>query len=425
MNPDLLFRSACIIDPESPFNGQTRDILVKKGHIAAIGTGLPAEDIPVIDCRGLSLSPGLFDMQVSCGEPGYEEKETFQTLSDAALSGGITDVLVMPSLQPVTDQRSQVEYIRRIKAKIPLSVHVAGALSAGLKGQELAGLYDMFLGGAIAFTDDKSPVNNSMLLHLALQYSGVSGGLLMLHSEDPWMSLGGKINEGEMSVTLGMKGAPALSEELGVMRNIALAQYNNTGIHLSGISTKGAVALVRKAKSENIPVSCSVYAHQLYFDETALGGFSSLYKVWPPLRTHEDRLALAEGLKDGTIDVICSDHRPENKENKEVEFDQAAHGITGLETLYGAAAYALGDTVSPELLVAKMSHAPRQLLGLEPVRILENTPARFFLYNPQEEYTFSRELIRSKSSNTPFPGKPLKGKIKGTFVSGHWFENGA
>lgn len=416
---DLFLRNVRVLDPESPRNGDQVHLLISNGKIQKIGEVNPTENALVIEEPNMFVAPGLFDMQVTCGEPGHEEKETFESLSQAALSGGITDVLVMPANVPATDNRGQVEYIKKIAAGLPLNVHVAGALSAKLKGVDLAELYDMHQGGAIAFTDDKSPIENPVLLHLALQYARISGGAILVHNEESAMRLGGNVHEGEMSTRLGMKGAPALSETLGITRNIALAKYHNSPIHLSGISSEESVELIRAAKAEGLKVTCSVYAHQLYFNDTSLESFHSNFKVWPPLRTENDRLALIKGVSDGTIDVICSDHRPENTENKDVEFEFAAFGITGLETMFGAAFRSLGAE-KKELLIEKMAHAPRRIMGLNKISIEEGSEARIVVFR-DETFTFQKDHIRSKSSNTPFIGKELQGRILGTYTSaGGW-----
>ena len=421
-----IFRSLKVVDPHSPFHNKTVDLLINAGKIERVADGsarsLMADNAIENDFPGYSVSPGIFDMQVSSGEPGYEEKESVISLNDAALAGGITEVLLMPGLSPVTENRGQVEYLEKLYNGTSITAHIAGALSSGMEGKELSGFIDMRSGGAIAFTDDKSPVNNPVLLHLALQYSKASGGLVMVHCEDSKMSLGGKVNEGEISVKLGIKGAPSISEELGVMRNIALAEYHDAKIHLSGISTKSSVHLIRKAKAKGLKISCSVYAHQLYFNETELEGFDSFFKVWPPLRTDADQEALIEGIADGTIDVICSDHRPENQEQKQVEFEYAAFGMSGLETLFGATLKACKGKVETEKLIEKLCYAPRNLFGLNTPTIREGNSASFFIYNAEEEFTFTDDMIRSKSANNPFPGRKLQGRVAGTFTAEKWFE---
>ncbi|MBX7202089.1 MAG: dihydroorotase [Bacteroidia bacterium] len=418
----FIFRQVLVTDPGSRHNGEVTDILVANQQIKDIGKQLeaPEDAIEIKFSSDAAVAPGIFDMQVCSGEPGFEEKETLSETSQAALKGGVTDFLLMPSLHPVTDHRSQVEYLRKLGHSLPVGLHVAGALSAGMKGADLSELYDMRQGGALAFTDDKHPVENTLLLYLALQYVKVSGGLIMVHCEDPGLRLGGMVHEGEAAMRIGMKGTPALAEELGVMRAIALSQHLNSKIHLSGISTAASVGLVRRAKEEGVKVSCSVYAHHLHFNDSALQYFDSNFKVWPPLRGEVDRLALIEGLKDDTIDVICSDHRPETIETKDVEFDFASYGISGLDTLFGAGYFNFSELNN---LIRKLAYTPRELLGIEVPTIAKGSAARFFVYH-DKNYCFKAGMLGGRAKNTPFVGQNLRGMVLGCITGeGGWIAN--
>ena len=410
----VLIKNVLVIDPKSRFNKQRIDLKITAGRILINQAADKSEEI---DGSHLAVSPGLFDFQVSCGEPGQEEKETIATLAQAALNGGVTGLQLMPTLLPVIDNRGSVEYLKSLAEKTAVNMVPAGALSVNLEGKDMAELADMFAGGCRGFTDDKKAVKNPVLLHLALQYTKVSGGLIMTHAEESAMSLGGKINEGLMSVQLGMKGAPSVSEEIGVMRNLALAEYHAVPIHILGVSSKRTVELIREAKEKGIAVTCSVYAHHLYFSDQDLAGFDSNLKVWPPLRSAEDRTALIEAVRMGVIDVISSDHRPETIENKAVEFGFAANGISGIETFFGASRFALARTEDLEVLIQKMAITPRELLGLSVPKIDNESIADLFFYNPNEEFTFSKEQILSKSKNSPFLGNSLKGRIYGVSTS--------
>ncbi len=410
----ILIKNVLVVDPQSRFNKQRIDLKITDGRIQI---NQPAGNSKEIDGTQLAVSPGLFDFQASCGEPGHEEKETIATLARAALNGGVTGLQLMPTLSPVTDNRGSVEYLKSLAAKTSVAMVPAGALSVNLEGKDMAELADMFAGGCRGFTDDKKAIKNPVLLHLALQYAKISGGLIMTHAEESAMSLGGKMHEGLMSVQLGMKGAPSVSEEIGVMRNLALAEYHQAPIHILGVSSEKSVELIREAKEKGIAVTCSVYAHHLYFRDQDLAGFDSNLKVWPPLRSIEDRKALIEAVRTGVIDVISSDHRPETIENKAVEFGFAANGISGIETLFGSSRFALARTEDLEVLIQKMAITPRELLGL-PVPTIDNeSVADLFFYNPDEEFTFSKEQIHSKSKNSPFPGNRLKGRIYGVSTS--------
>ena len=409
-----LFKNLRLVDSRNSLNGQICDIEVRDGIIFRIGKALSADNVEIIDFENSCISPGLFDMQVTCGEPGEEEKETFDSLEKAAISGGITGLLLMPSSHPVCDNRSQVEFILRNCQTRKTEVFASGSISVGTKGVQLAEMADMKAAGALAFTDDKSPIDNSVLVHLAMQYNQITGGLLLFHAEDSMMSLGGKINEGLINVQLGLKGAPAIAEELGVVRLLTLARYHNARIH-------NAIAHIRKAKQEGLQVTCSTYAHHLFFNDEVLLQFDSRFKVWPPLRSEKDRAALIDAVCDGTIDVIASDHRPQTIENKDVEFDYAKFGSIGLESLWSAAVSSIPST-EIALLIERMSHSPRKLLGLDEIKISEGEKANFFVYNLNETFTFGKEHIRSKSSNSAFLNQSLKGKIKGTYSESTWFE---
>lgn len=410
-NKNVLIKNILVIDPRSSLNRQRVDLGIVEGKISI---NVPFKAETEIDGTNLAVSPGLFDFQVSGGEPGHEEKETISTLASAALNGGVTGLQLMPNLVPATDNRGTVEYLKSLAARTSVTMIPAGALSVNLEGKDMAELADMYAGGARAFTDDKKSIKNPVLLHLALQYGKISGGLILTHAEESAMRLGGKINEGLMSVQLGMIGSPSISEEIGLMRNLTLAEYHKAEIHILGVSSKRSVALIREAKAKGVKVTCSVYAHQLFFSDEALSGFDTNLKVWPPLRSEKDRLELISGVLDGTIDVISSDHRPETIENKAVEFGFATDGISGIETLFSAARTILCNNNDLETLIHRMAIAPRELLGIQ-VPVIENhQTAELFFYNPDEEFTFTKEQLRSKSKNSPLVGKTLKGKIYGT-----------
>ena len=416
-----LFKNLRIVDSRNSLNGEICDLEIRDGIILRIGKVLNAENTEIIDCEDFCVSPGLFDMQVTCGEPGDEEKETFDTLEKAALSGGITGLLLMPSTHPVCDNRSQVEFIIRNCQNRKMAVYASGSISVGTKGIQLAEMADMKAAGALAFTDDKSPIDNSVLVHLAMQYNKITEGLLLFHAEDSMMSLGGKVNEGLINVQLGLKGSPSIAEELGVVRLLTLARYHNARIHIQGISSENAIAHIRKAKKEGMQVTCSTYAHHLFFNDEVLLQFDSRFKVWPPLRSEKDRKALIDALCDGTIDVVASDHRPQTIENKDVEFDYAKFGSIGLESFWSAAVASIPSN-DIAMLIERMSHTPRRLLGLDEIKISEGEKANFFVYNLNETFTIEKEHIRSKSSNTAFLNQSLKGKIKGTYSESTWFE---
>ena len=418
---NLLIKKVRIADSESKFNNQRTDVVIENGIYSRIGKDLQIEeDLLVIDGENLTLLPGVFDFQVNCGEPGEEENETFETLSAAALNGGVTGLLVMPSSVPSTDNRGQLEFKNKLCKQLAPDFRFAGFITRKGEGKTLSELHDMRNGGALAFTDNKLPSDHSLLIHLAIQYNSISGGLLLFHAEDSGLSMGGIMHESEISVRLGMKGAPSLAEETAVNKLLALAEYHNHPIFISGVSCEGSVNQIKKAKKSGIPVSCSAYIQNLYFCDEDLLDFDSVFKVWPPLRSKNDRQALIEASIDGTIDVLCSDHTPLNEEKKELEFAYASYGMAGTETLLQAGLSVLGEA-NLSRLVNLMCHMPRQLLGLNTCPVHEGGTADFVLVDTQAETTLLKEELKSKGVNNPYKGKSLKGKILGTYTSANWF----
>ncbi|MFN5318104.1 MAG: dihydroorotase [Bacteroidia bacterium] len=417
----VLFKNVRIAHPESNLHHQLCSILVRDGIIHINAQTDNSFEIEVFDCSGLLASPGLYDFQVTGGEPGFEERETFESLSNAAMRGGVTSLNLMPDLLPVTDHRGAAAFIHQSTADLPVEFVAAGALSVGMKGKDLTEMVALKQEGVAVFTDDKSALSNTLLLHLALQYTKLSGGIVMLHPDDAAITQGALVNEGESSTRLGLKSAPEISEILGIQRAITLAQYHDVPIFIAGISCAKSVDIIREAKSAHIKVYCSTYPHHLLFNDGCLEKFDSNYKVWPPLRSENDRIALIQGLRDGTIDVLCSDHRPEPIEHKDVEFAYARFGIEGIECLYAAARKALNSDSDIDVLIRALSINPRKIVGKEIPRIEDGAPANFFIYTPAEQFTFTEEMIFSKSSNSPYPGMQLQGKIYGTCTSKGWF----
>lgn len=403
----VVLASALILDPNSPHNGQRADILVEDGKITAIGKNLKGDR--TISSGNLCVSPGWLDLQADFCDPGNEQKETIASGAAAAAAGGFTGVLVMPSTHPPVQSKSEVEYLLRKAQGLAVDIYPAGALSQQLEGKDMAELYDMHLAGAKAFTDGHKAVHNAGLLVRTLMYSRNFNGKIFVHCDEKSISLDGKMNEGPMSTALGLKGIPALAEELMVARNIYLCEYAGAPLHFMNISTARSAELIRAAKKQGLPVTAAVNACNLAWDDSALEEFDSNLKVSPPLRSKEDIAALITALADGTIDAITSDHRPEDPESKVVEFDLAAFGMIGLET-----AFALARTAVPQLPVEKLaaifSAAPRRLLGLDAPVLKEGEPANLTAFDPDLEWTFTEKDIRSLSRNTPAIGKKLKGK---------------
>ncbi len=409
---NALIRSAKVIDRNSKFNGKTVDILIEKGIISKIGKTLKnAKKIKEISFKNLHVSAGWFDMRANFCDPGQEYKEDLNSGLKAAAKGGFTGVMVMPDTKPSTSTKSGIEYvINKTKGNI-VDALPAGSLSHNCEGKEIAEMYDMHSAGAVAFTDNKKSIRSSSLMNRALLYSQSFNGLIIDFPNDSELSHDGQINEGVVSTELGLKGIPALAEELMVNRNIYLAEYCNAQIHLSNISTKKSVKLIKEAKKKGLNITADVNSYHLLLDETELLNFDSNFKVTPPLRTKDDIKALVNGLKDGTLDVICSDHTPEDIENKLCEFDNAAFGMINLQTSFAVANS--NGKLTLEELISKITSAPREILGLEISEIKEGEKANMTLFNPKEKWSLKEEDIVSRSKNTPLIDKELTGVVYG------------
>ena len=394
------------------------DILIEKGIIQDIGENLTTpKDADIIEENGLHVSPGLFDLHVNFGDPGFEWKEDIQTGMLAAAKGGFTGVLCMPSTLPATDTKSQVEYIQKMSAGNVVNVHPAGSITKNLKGEELTEMFDMNRSGALAFTDDKNSIQHAGVMKLALLYAKNFGGIIMNQANDKSISKDGQMNEGVTSTLLGLKGIPSLAEDLMIARDIKLAEYTEGRLHFSCISTASSVELIRAAKKQGLKITADVAIHNLVLDETVCKGFDTRNKVNPALRTQKDIKALLKGLKDGTIDAICTDHTPQDIEHKKIEFDNAEFGMIGLQTAFSLACQ-LEQEIGLEGIIDKMAINPRKILGIEAPEVNIEKAANLCLFNPSTEWTLEEKDIVSKSKNTPFVGKTLKGKIVGVVNNG-------
>lgn len=411
---NVLLKSVTIVESGSILNGKTQDILIEKGVISEIGKSITApKNFKIIDEKGLYISMGWMDMRANFCDPGHEYKEDLHSGLNAAAAGGFTEVLAMPDTTPPTDNKGAIEYIiNKTKGNI-VNCLAAGCLSHHAEGAEIAEMYDMHTAGAKAFTDNKNGVSSPSLLNRALLYSQSFDGLIMDFPNNKELSAGGQMNEGVVSTQLGLKGIPKLAEELMVNRDVYLAEYCNAKIHLTNISTKQSVKLIKEAKKKGIQVTADVNAHHLYLNEEALLHFDTNAKVMPPLRTKEDIKALISGLKDGTIDAICSDHTPEDIENKQCEFDNATPGMIALQTAFSNALMALENKLELSEIIAKFTANPRKILGLNTQGIELGKRANLTLFKPQEEWTLTANNIVSKVKNTPLLDQKLKGKVVG------------
>ena len=415
---NTLIKAALIIDPESPHHKKNFDVLISDGIIKKIDKNIDTKADTVIDGKNCILSPGFFDLHVSFGEPGFEFKEDLESGCKAAAAGGFTDVIQMPSTFPVMQNSAAIQMTTNKKANQLVTVHAAGALSVDMEGHDMTEMYDMHKSGAACFTDHKNAVQDAGVMLRSLLYVKTFDGLVMSFPDDRSLSGKGQMNEGSASTQLGLKGIPALAEELMVARDLMLCEYAEGKIHFSTISTKGSVELIRKAKKAGLKVTCDVAAHHLLLDESKIEEFDTRFKIKPPLRSQEDINALKEGLKDGTIDAICSDHIPEDVENKQKEFDLAAFGAEGLETAFAAANTALKDSMKIEQIIEKFTSAPRKIISQPQIKIAEGETACLTLFNPDEVWDVKESDIKSKSRNNPFVGMKLTGKIKAVLNQG-------
>ncbi|MFN1835961.1 dihydroorotase family protein [Balneola sp. MJW-20] len=402
---------------------ETLRIRIEDGMITALGKDLKAQKgEEVHDFGGAYISPGWMDMHVHLREPGFEHKETVETGCRAAAFGGFTAVACMPNTKPPTHTRDVVEFIRKKAEKLPVDVHPIGCVTKDRKGESIAEMADMAEGGAVAFSDDGDPVVDSQVMRVALEYSSMLGKPIINHEEDLKLSRPGHMNEGKVSTRLGLDGTPGIAEEVMIARDILLAEYTGGHVHVAHISTRKAVDLVRDAKKKGIKVTTEVCTHHfdLTDEEIEKTNFNTNFKMHPPLRTQDDVDAMIEGLVDGTIDVICTDHAPHAIEEKEVEFIYAPNGILGLGTAWPVTNMCLYQTKKLDLqqLMDKLVYNPRTILNLEHPEIAEGKKANLTVFNTDEEWTYDLKNVRSKSKNSPYLDKKLKGRALAIYNNG-------
>lgn len=418
----LLIQNVIIADPRSALNGKKSDLLIIDGQIAEITTSgsLKANDAEVLNADGGFASPGWFDMRVNFREPGEEQKETILSGQNAAAAGGFTGVLMMPSVKPAVSTRSGVEYIRSKSAGHLVDVIPSGSITVERAGKELAEMFDMMLGGAPVFTDDKRYIENTGLMLRAMQYAGNINARLIAYAEDTSLAGSNTANESAVTTLLGMKGAAAISEVIAIERDLNLVRYSGLPLHFAGISSREAVEAIRSAKMEGLPVTAEVFIYHLVFDDSSLESFDSNFKVKPPLRGIHDVEILREAVLDGTIDVISSDHSPQDPESKMVEFDYAAFGMSSLETVYPALRSAFGNELNETRIAELMSINPRGLLGIQIPRIQQNEQANITIFHPDLNWNYSRANMQSKSVNSPYFNQDMKGRVIAVVNNGRY-----
>ncbi|MFD0779143.1 dihydroorotase family protein [Flavobacterium myungsuense] len=410
----IIIRAAKIINPKSTYHNKVVDIKIDGETITEIGEKLEqTSDFQEIKLDNLHVSEGWFDSSVSLGEPGFEERETIANGLNVAAKSGFTAIALQPNSYPIIDNQSQVNFVKAKAQEFATELYPIGALTSASLGKDLAELFDMKNAGAIAFGDYNKNTNNPNLLKIALQYTQDFNGLVIAFSQNTEIKGNGVVNEGIVSTRLGLKGIPAMAEEIEIARNLFLLEYTGGKLHIPTISSTKSVQLIKEAKAKGLDVTCSVSVHQLVLTDEALEEFDSRYKVNPPLRTEPDRQALLKGIQDGTIDIITSDHNPIDVEHKKMEFDLAKNGTIGLESTFGA----LSTVLPLETIIQKLTEK-KSRFGIESHTIDKGNIANITLFSPEENWTFEKENILSKSKNSAFLGAKMKGKAYGIYNKG-------
>ena len=399
------------------------DLLVEDGKIAAVGTCLDADGAEAVDAAGLIVAPGLVDIHTHLREPGFEAKEDIISGTKAAANGGVTTVACMPNTKPVVDNAAIVEAIEQsAKRESYANVKVIGAISKGEKGEELAEMGDMAEKGAVAFSDDGQFVRSSRLFLLAAEYIRSFDKPLLCHSIDPELEAGGYMHEGEVSARTGIPGIPSVSEDIAVARDCIIAQYTGAHVHICHVASKGALEIIRAFKAKGAPVTCEVTAHHLTLTDEMCSGFDASCRVSPPLRSREHVQALIDGVLDGTVDCIVTDHAAHASEEKDVEFRKAPNGFPGLELSLGVILTELYHKGVLDLMtvISKMSTEPAKVLGLDAGTLKKGAPADIVLIDPEKAWTVDSSKLYTKGKFTPFEGRKLMGRAVATMLGGNF-----
>ncbi|SOE22830.1 dihydroorotase [Spirosomataceae bacterium TFI 002] len=408
----VIIRKAKIVDPRSSHHLKTRDILLDNGEIKAIASKIDDTAASEIKGKDLYVSIGFCDMRAFSKEPGHEAMETLESLSAAAAAGGFSNLGIMPNTEPIISSKESISYFKNFSKNSLTQLNAVAAITKNCKGEDFTEMWDLHANGAVAFSDGLYPLWNADIFLKTIQYLAPKKALIINKSEEPTLALFGQMHEGEASTRIGTKGIPSAAEEIMIQRDLKLLEYSGCKsetplLHFTCISTAESVSLIRRAKAKGLPISCDVAAHHLTFTDNDLLSFDTNLKVSPPLRTRKDQKALLKGLEDGTIDAIVSDHNPLDEEHKKCEFDLADFGAIGLQTVLPSL---LQVGLSPELIVEKLTKG-YELLGLEQDTIQENTKANLTIFDQSVEWTFEEKDILSRSKNSPFIGRKLKGKV--------------
>ena len=419
----ILIKNARVIDPAQDLDTEA-DILIENGIIKKMNKAIETpEHAEVHDVNGAVAAPGFIDMHVHLREPGYEHKATIASELASAAAGGFVGVACMPNTNPAIDDSSIVRYIKEQGAKVlngMIDVYPIAAVTKNREGKQITEMAELSDAGVVGFSDDGSPVEDAQIMRIALEYSKMFNKPIIQHAEEKSLSHGGVMNEGFVSTTLGLPGIPSIAEALMIQRDIMLTVYCGGKYHVAHLSTKAGLELIREAKESGLPVTCEVTPHHFTLTDEEVRSYDTNTKMHPPLRTREDVDAMKEGLQDGTIDVIATDHAPHSYDEKEVEYLYAPFGIVGMETAIGLS---VSELVKPGVLtlsqmIEKFTVRPRRVMDLPPVLIRENERACLTIFNPDEEWTVDIKKFKSKSKNSPFHGRKLYGKTVGIVNNG-------
>ncbi len=428
MSERILLKNGHVIDPSQGVDDE-RDLLIGDGKIEALDRGIHAPaDARIFDASGLVVAPGFVDVHAHLREPGREDEETIESGSTAAAIGGITSLLAMPNTEPPTDNPAAVGFILKQAALAGKArVYPVGAVTRNLKGEMMALIGEMVEAGAVALSDDGMPVHNSQIMRRVLEYTKIFDIPVIDHCEDPHLSQDGVMNEGIIATQLGLKGVPAVAEDIMVMRDVLLSEFTGGRVHIAHVSTKGAAEIIRRAKEKGVPVTAEVTPHHLSLTEEAVLGYTTNAKVNPPLRTHEDVEAVRMALVDGTIDCVATDHAPHHYDEKEREFNYAPFGLIGFETLLGVCVTFLvkEGLITLHQLIDHCSCRPATVFGLEGGTLRRGSPADVVVFDPDHQWVVDSTTLHSKSMNTPYAGMELTGKNLVTILGGNiiWESN--
>ena len=417
LSPMIHFTNARLINPET-LTDDPGSLTINGDTIHALGTAAP-KGAQIIDCHGLCLAPGIVDIGVKIGEPGDRHKESFRSASLAAAAGGVTTIIARADTDPAIDSPEVLEFVTRRAAEYPVRIHHMAALTKGRKGQEMTEIGFLLDAGAIAFSDGDHVVTDTKVLSRALTYARSLGALIIGHPQDPGLSHGAAVTSGKFASLYGLPGVSPMAERLGLDRDLGLVEMTGARYHADQITTARSLPALARAKRNGLDVTAGVSIHHLTLNELDVGDYRTFFKVKPPLRSEDDRLAMVQAVADGLIDIICSMHTPQDEESKRLPFEEAAAGAVALETFLPAAMrlFHAGAITLPQLFRA-MALNPAKRLNLPQGRLTPGAPADLVLFDPNAPFLLDRAKLQSKSKNTPFDGQRMEGKVRATYVAG-------